>query len=125
MEDFFYRKLLVYQNALLFVKEVYTLTEKFPSVEKHCLTDQIRRAVISVPSNIAEGMGRFSIRERIHFLEIANGSLTETMCQLEIAHLLEYISDNDLKTTEEKLTVISRLLGGLKKNFENKMNKSN
>ena len=124
MNDFFYRKLLVYQHALIFVKEIYALTNKFPSGERHCLTDQIRRAVISIPSNIAEGMGRKSIKERIHFLEIANGSLTETMCQIEIAHMLAYISDNELKMNEEKATDISRLLAGLKKSLEEKMPES-
>jgi four helix bundle protein len=122
MSDFFYRKLLVYQQALLQVKEVYTLTKKFPAHEQYGLSDQIRRAVISIPSNIAEGMGRSSIKERIHFLEIANGSLTETMCQLEIAQLLEYISNDELNSNEERLTEISRLLNGLKKSLEDKMN---
>ena len=122
MSDFFYRKLLAYQQALLQVKEVYTLTKKFPAHEQYGLSDQIRRAVISIPSNIAEGMGRSSIKERIHFLEIANGSLTETMCQLEIAQLLEYISNDELNSNEERLTEISRLLNGLKKSLEDKMN---
>ena len=122
MSDFFYRKLLVYQQALLQVKEVYTLTKKFPAHEQYGLSDQIRRAVISIPSNIAEGLGRSSIKERIHFLEIANGSLTETMCQLEIAQLLEYISNDELNSNEERLTEISRLLNGLKKSLEDKMN---
>ena len=122
MSDFFYRKLLVYQQALLQVKEVYTLTKKFPAHEQYGLSDQIRRAVISIPSNIAEGMGRSSIKERIHVLEIANGSLTETMCQLEIAQLLEYISNDELNSNEERLTEISRLLNGLKKSLEDKMN---
>lgn len=122
MSDFFYRKLLAYQQALLQVKEVYTLTKKFPTHEQYGLSDQIRRAVISIPSNIAEGMGRSSIKERIHFLEIANGSLTETMCQLEIAQLLEYISNDELNSNEERLTEISRLLNGLKKSLEDKMN---
>ena len=125
MNDFFYRKLLVYQQALLQVKEVYNLTKKFPANEQYGLTDQIRRAVISIPSNIAEGMGRASLKERIHFLEIANGSLTETMCQLEIAQLLEYRSNNELKSNEERLIEISRLLGGLKKSLEDKMNNIN
>lgn len=122
MGDFFYRKLLVYQQALLQVKEIYTLTKNFPANEQYGLSDQIRRAVISIPSNIAEGMGGSSIKERIHFLEIANGSLTETMCQLEIAQLLEYISNEELTSNEKRLTEISRLLSGLKKSLEDKMN---
>jgi len=124
MNDFFYRKLQVYQQALQQVKSVYEISRKFPATEQFALTDQIRRAVISVPSNIAEGMGRNSIKERIHFLEIANGSLKEVMCQLEIAHLLEYISDEDLRIQEESMSNISRLLVGLKKSLVEKMNKT-
>jgi len=122
MDDFFYRKLNVYQQALLQVKNVYALARKFPPYEQNVLTDQIRRAIISVPSNIAEGMGRNSVKERIHFLEIAKGSLTETMCQLEIAHSLSYISDEELKASEANMTDISRLLSGLKKSLEDKIN---
>ena len=120
-DDFFYRKLIVYQQALFLVKEVYGILRKFPANEQYALTDQLRRAVISIPSNIAEGMGRNSIKERIHFLEIANGSLSETMCQLEIAHLLAYISDEELRNSENNLINISRLLAGLKKSLEEKI----
>ena len=121
MNDFFYRKLNVYQQSLLQVKSIYALIHKFLAHEQHALADQLRRAVISIPSNIAEGMGRSSIRERIHFLEIANGSLTETMCQLEIAHLLAYISDEELETNETNMVSLSRLLSGLKKSLEEKI----
>ena len=125
MNDFFYRKLLVYQQALIQVKEIYTLTKKFPESEKFGLTNQIQRAVISIPSNIAEGMGRMSIKERIHFLEIANGSLAEVMCQLEIANLLEYISNEELADNENRMANISHLLVGLKKSLDEKMNNIN
>lgn len=121
MDDFFYRKLNVYQQSLLQVKSTYALIHKFPAHEQHALADQLRRAVISIPSNIAEGMGRSSIKERIHFLEIANGSLTETMCQLEVAHLLGYISDGELASSENNMAEISRLLCGLKKSLEEKV----
>jgi four helix bundle protein len=67
-------------------------------------------------------MGLNYIKERIHFLEIANGSLSETMCQLEIAHLLAYISDEELNNCENNLINISRLLAGLKKSLEGKIN---
>ena len=125
MNDFFYRKLNVYQQSLLQVKSIYALIHKFPAHEQHALADQLRRAVISIPSNIAEGMGRSSIRERIHFLEIANGSLTETMCQLEIAHLLGYISDDELASSETNMAEMSRLLSGLKKSLEEKVKSKN
>ena len=121
MNDFFYRKLTVYQQSLFQVKKVYELIRKFPSSEQHALSDQLRRSVISIPANIAEGMGRNSIKERIHFLEIANGSLTETMCHIEIAHLLTYISEEELKNSEEDMKSISRLLSDFKKSLEEKI----
>lgn len=70
-------------------------------------------------------MGRSSIRERIRFLEIANGSLTETMCQLEIAHILNYITEEQLKDNENSMVNISRMLSGLKKSLEEKANNNN
>ena len=121
MNDFFYRKLTVYQQSLFQVRNVYELIRKFPTSEQYALSDQLRRSVVSIPANIAEGMGRNSIKERIHFLEIANGSLSETMCHLEIAHLLSYISDEELKKSEIDMTNISRLLSGLKRSLEDKI----
>ena len=97
MVDFFYRKLKVYHRSIQLVVDVYALTKQFPSHEQFALTNQIQRAVISVPSNIAEGMGRFSIKERIHFVEIACGSLMETMCQLEIAAISDISVKSNLK----------------------------
>ena len=70
-------------------------------------------------------MGRNSVKERIRFLEIAKGSLTEVMCQLEIAHQLSYISDEELKLNEASMVEISRLLSGLKKSLEDKITNNN
>ena len=81
MQDFYYRKLLVYQHAMMLLEDVYHLTKQFPSSELHGLTNQIQRAAVSIPSNIAEGVGRFSIKDRIRFIDISNGSLMEVMCQ--------------------------------------------
>jgi four helix bundle protein len=120
MEDFYYRKLLVYQHSMMLLTGIYNLTKRFPNKELHGLTNQIQRAAVSIPSNIAEGMGRFSIKERIRFIDISNGSLMEVMCQLEIAHQLGYISSDDFKAQETKIATIAKMILGLRKNLEEK-----
>ena len=120
MNDFYYRNLNVYQKSMELVANVYRLSKYFPDEEKFGLSNQIQRAVISVPSNIAEGMGRFSNKERVHFLEIANGSLMEVMCQLEAALLLGYISQDQFDKQELFISETTKMLVGLRKNFEDK-----
>ena len=120
MNDFYYRKLKVYHQSKQLVAEVYRITHHFPPQEQYGLTNQIQRAVISIPSNIAGGMGRFSLKERIHFLEIAYGSLMEVMCQLEVAELLNYLSKDELEGQESKITEISKMLISLRKTIEEK-----
>ena len=122
MQDFYYRKLLVYQQSMQLLSDVYDLTKKFPLQESHGLTNQIQRAAVSVPSNIAEGMGRFSKKERIHFLEVSNGSLMEVMCQIEIAQKLEYITLAEMQMFEQKIAAIAKMMIGLRKNLEEKNN---
>ena len=90
--EYNYQKLDVYKVAKELVQQVYVLLKEYPSEEKYALCDQIRRAVISVPTNIAEGMGRTSKKEQKHFLEIAYGSLMEVQCLLDISTDLGYIS---------------------------------
>ena len=116
---FTYRNLKVYQNSQSLVIEIYKLLNKFPKEEKFALCDQLRRAVTSVPSNIAEGFGRFSKKEQLHFLEHSYGSLLETMCQIEIAHQLKYISDESFTAIESDVTVIAKQLSGLRKSIQN------
>ena len=125
MDDFYYRKLSVYQTSLQLVEDVYALTKYFPVQESYALTNQIQRAVISIPSNIAEGMGRFSLKERIHFLEIASGSLMEVMCQLEIAQRIGYITNSQFEIQEESIIQISKMLINLRKTFNDKINSIN
>lgn len=120
MEDFYYRNLKVYAQAKQLVADVYAFSRAFPIQEQYGLTNQIQRAAISVPSNIAEGMGRFSPRERIHFIEIAYGSMMETMCQLEIAEMLGYISPEALAEQDDKIRQLARMLLGLKHSIEEK-----
>ena len=125
VDKFTFFDLRVYKEAKLLVREVYSLMDKFPKFETYALSDQLRRAVVSVPSNIAEGSGRFSIKEKIHFIEIAYGSLTETLCQLDIAHDLEYISDKEFTEVKEKIEVIGKQLSGLRSSFQKQLEAAN
>ena len=125
MEDFYYRKLKVYHQSKEIVVDIYNLIKHFPPQESYGLTNQIQRAAVSIPSNIAEGMGRFSIKERLHFIEISYGSLMEVMCQLEIAETLNYITNEDLAIEEKKITEVAKMLIGLRRNLEDKMTTRN
>ena len=111
---FSYRDLMAYKYAKALVKEVYALLKSFPKEENYALCDQLRRAVISIPSNIAEGMGRTSVKEQIHFIEIAFGSLNEVMCQIEIAQDLGYITTTQLENIEDIVRSTARTLSGLR-----------
>ena len=122
MNDFFYKKVDAYHLAKEYVVYVYTLLQKYPPYEQYALCDQIRRSVISIPSNIAEGLGRMSIKERIHYIEIAYGSLTEVSCQLDISLALGYISQEELNQAEEMAKRISKVMSGLKNHLSNKLN---
>ena len=92
MNYFYFKKLDVYNYSKELVKYIYLLLKKFPKEEEYALCNQLRRAVISVPSNIAEGFGRTSSKEKIHFIDIAYGSLMEVECQIEISAELGYVS---------------------------------
>lgn len=90
-----FRNLNVYIQAKELVKQVYELLKRFPREEQYALCDQLRRAVISVPSNIAEGSGRQSEKDQAHFYTIAYGSLMETLSQLDVACDLGYLTQNE------------------------------
>ena len=112
--QFQFEKLNAWQEARKLVANVYRLLEKFPKTENYALCDQLRRAAISVPSNIAEGTGRMAVKEQIHFLEIAFGSLMEVYCQLQIAVDLDYITLEDLQETKRQIFTTSKLISGLR-----------
>ena len=114
MNDFFYKKVDAYHIAKEYVIFVYSLLRKFPQYETYALCDQIRRAAVSIPSNIAEGLGRVSVKERIHFMEIAFGSLAEVSCQLDISESLGYISAEELQEAENRAERLSKVMSGLK-----------
>lgn len=106
-----YKELDIWVQSRKLVKTVYVLTKSFPKDEQFSLTSQIRRCVVSVPSNIAEGCGRQSNKEKIHFLHITRGSLFELETQLILADDLNYIS-SDLKTVLEDIERVKKLLNG-------------
>ena len=95
------------------VTDIYKVTGKFPSEETYGLRSQLRRAAVSVPSNIAEGLTRRTKADKIHFLNITNGSLSEIDTQLEIALRLNYIVESEYEELETELINIQKLLSGL------------
>ena len=118
MEVFGYRKLIAYQKAKEVVKRTYKLLKKFPPEEKFAMCDQLRRASISITSNIAEGVNRFSIKDKSHFIEIAYGSLMEVSSQFEIAEELGYISTDDRQNMDQLIEDDARLLSGLLNSYK-------
>ena len=106
-----YKELEVWQVSRQFVVEVYRLLTKFPAEEKFALCDQIRRAVISVPSNIAEGFGRDTHKDFAHFLVQARGSLCEVETQLILAVDLGYIAESEIPAAT--IASISKMLSAL------------
>lgn len=120
MEIFGYRKLVAYVKARELVRKVYQLLKRFPKEEQYALCDQLRRASISVTSNIAEGVNHYSTKEKIHFIEMSYASLMEVMSQLEIANDLGYISDADMNNAEVIVADIARLLSGLQRSYKPK-----
>jgi four helix bundle protein len=117
-----YRGLIAWQKAMALVKSIYQTTKGFPKDETYGLTSQIRRAAVSIPSNIAEGQGRNSTKEFIQFLSIAYGSLMEVETQIMIAESLEYLQTKDLEVFLEQTGEVARLINGLSKSLESKIN---
>jgi len=108
-----FKDLRVWQEAMRFTVEVYRATDQFPKHELYGLSQQLRRAVVSVPSNIAEGKGHRSDREFAHFLLHARGSLLEVQTQVMIAEALEYISGEDGSRLIASSDAIARGLNSL------------
>ena len=108
-----FKNLIVYQKSKELVKQVYALLKQFPDDERFALCSQMRRAAISVPSNLVEGMARLSSKNQTHFLNIAYGSLMELYAQLDIAHDLGYVSDEDFMLIETHIDEIDKMIVSL------------
>ena len=104
------KDLIVYQKLKELVIFVYQMLELFPEAERFALCNQMRRSVVSVPSNIAEGMGRLSDKDQAHFLNMAYGTLMEVYAQADIAHDLKYIDDEMFNQLEEQVDSISKMI---------------
>jgi len=108
-----YRDLIVWQDSMDLVVTVYRITATFPKEERYSLVNQLRRAAVSVPSNIAEGHGRSRTGDYLHHLSVAVGSLSEVETQVQISRRLEYIAEDDQSRLLDSCNAIAKMLGGL------------
>lgn len=108
-----FRDLVVWQKSMTLVKLVYEVTQSFPKEEQFGLTSQLRRSVVSVPSNIAEGSGRGTTQDYVRFLQIARGSLFESQTQIELAQQLDFLSEARAQQLTPLCNEIERMLNAL------------
>ena len=113
-----FKNLSVWQRSIDLTTEIYSITRCFPPDEKYGLTSQIRRAAVSVPSNIAEGAGRKSNKEFKHFLSISTGSIFELETQIIVAHRLNLIDELLMKKISLMISEIQKMLYGLEKSIK-------
>jgi four helix bundle protein len=112
-----FKELKVWQESVKLARAVYMLTKSFPSDERFGLTSQMRRAAVSIPSNIAEGYGRANRKEYLHFLSVSMGSLHELETQLIIASLVISLNDKELNDTKALIQQVGRNLFALRKSL--------
>ncbi len=119
---FSFENLEVYAKARQLIKDVYSLQYSFPVEERYGLGDQVRRAVISITANLAEGSGRNSLREKIHFIEISFASMMEVFCELQTACDLGYITEKQFNDLRPQFTDIAKMLSGLRNSLTYRLN---
>ena len=112
-----YADLVVWQKSMVLVKKTYLLMKNLPKEETYALSDQIRRAVVSIPSNIAEGQGRNSSKDFVHFLSISLGSVYEIQTQFIICRELGYLSNDDVSEVLAMTDEITKMLHSLMKSI--------
>jgi four helix bundle protein len=113
-----YRDLIAWRKAMQLVTEIYEVTRAFPRDELYGLTNQLRRAAVSIPSNIAEGQARYSPKEFRHSLSLSRGSLVEVETQLMIAQNLEYLPEKKSQSLLSEAAELGRILNGLVKSIK-------
>ena len=124
VEDGSYKGLIVWQKSIILVRLVYRLTANFPSEEKFGLISQIRRAAVSIPSNIAEGQARRTTGDYLRFVSIAEGSLAELDTQLIIAIELGFCSESDTQEIFGLLTEVRKMLNALRRSLSAKLTRT-
>ena len=122
MDKYSFEKLEVYAVARQLVVKVYRIIHLLPESERFALSSQLQRSIVSVVSNIAEGSGRISLKEKIHFIEISFGSLMEAYSQLQICCDLNYIREEDMQCMKQDFFQISSMLNSLRRSFQQRIN---
>ena len=116
-----FKEISSWQKSMTLVTDIYSVTSSFPESEKFGLTNQMRRAAVSIPSNIAEGFGRNSIADFIRYLNIARGSLFELQTQVEISMNLQFLDEDVQNEMDNEIDEIGRLINALIKSLKNKV----
>ena len=119
-----YRDLTVWQLAMQLTEDVYRITSTFPNKEIYALTNQLQRAAVSIPSNLAEGHARSSTKDYLRFISIAMGSLAELETQIELSKRLGYIDQSKLGEMLAKADELGRMLQSLRKALKSKLDLS-
>lgn len=115
-----YKELEVWKESKELVKIIYKITESFPSSEQFDLANQMRRCAASIPSNIAEGIGRNHVKDTLRFLHVSRGSIYELETQLILSYELLFLSKENFENTNEKVHLCIKLINGFINYFENK-----
>jgi four helix bundle protein len=113
MKSSAFRDLIVWQKAMDLTVEIYKLVKHLPKEETYALSDQMRRAAVSIPSNIAEGQGRITSKEFIRFLSMARGSLCELSTQIELCERLQYLDSSRTSNSQNLIIEISKMINAL------------
>lgn len=119
--EFNFRKLICYQKGRVLVGEIYKVVRTLPSEERFALGDQLRRAAVSVTSNIAEGTGRQSLKDQAHFIELSYGSLMEVMSQLDVALDQGFITEDIHQSLKALIVEEARVLSGYRNSLLSKL----
>jgi len=122
LRKFSFENLEVYEKARALVSDVYRIQNDLPKEERFGLGDQIRRAAVSILANLAEGSGRQSIKEKVHFIEISYGSLMEVFCELQTACDIGYMKEEQLNALRQQFTDIAKMLSGLRNSMLKQLN---